>query len=1203
MILSIRKLLAIAGAAIGLGMPMASQGEDVDLFRGANGSGAINVLFVVDNSSNWSAANQNWPSVNTGRATALPCGSSCDKQGMAELAALYDVIDTMAVNESVSIGLMLFNNSNATRDGGYARVHVAPFSANQKLKLKNTLLAIITNFNGETAGSSVQYGAILWDAFKYFGGYSNPEDSTSRYPASGVSNPPYSTVPVFDTEFWGSKNVDPADGDAYTGQRYNPIINADNACGTNYIVFVGNGFPAKDDPSSSDMSYVLRLLNDPASPSNPKAIAQEKMPPYLTTNADANTVAAACTATCSPSNMTATQIAAAYNHVCKIGHPLGDANNNPNGVLDCREPINFTCHKSNCGGSNLRYGVIGFPAVNPTWVSPTGNDVRFADEFTKFLANTDVSAETGFQSVTTFTVDVFRAEPSVQQTQLMRSMAFHGNGEYYSASDSGQLKEAFASILRKVEAKNSVFASASLPVSATNRSQNENQVYIGVFRPDRDLLPRWFGNLKRYQITDFGEEVGLDLGDRYSRRAINMVTGFIDDCAVSFWTVDQGQYWEGVEIKPPGQAINPSPKTTCEEKVNQIAVTKGSLSDWPDGPSVEKGAASQMVRLGNNPDATTPTYAVDGSASGGTHGRKVYTLSSGAGMIQLDPATASSNVKYLMGFDLNNERPGSVADGTDNTLDVRPSVHGDVIHSRPIPVNYATATVENATPAPDIVIYYGSNDGLFRAVEASSGKELWAFMAPEFADRSSAGRLRTNSPVIQYPGVDYGTMEKKPKDYFFDGSSSVYQTANNSAIWLYTSQRRGGRMVYAFDITSKTAPAFKWRYGCPNLDNDTGCVGGDSAALMGQSWSLPSAIRIKLADGTSKRIVMFGGGYQGGYDASGVALCDDRDNIDPGCDSSSIGRGVHALDADTGEFLKLFPTTGPVAADIAFVDLDYDGYVDYAYAADTRGNLYRITLNANQSSALTESSIVKVAYTNAVSTNKGRKFLFSAAVLPYKTTVYLAIGSGDREHPLRTSYPYQDQVKNYFFVFRDDLTVTVPNGGYNMDSSEVMAQYTSLGGSTCETDRASVTPGAAYKGWSLSLSDLPATSTDPGPHRGEQTVSSALIAAGNVYFSTNSPDSSSSVCVSPLGIARGYALNLLTGCGYSSRFVGGGLPPSPVVATIPYTAKGGGDRVGTVCIGCAKKGVTNSSPIGGTQVKPTISQRRTKAYWYSNAQK
>jgi type IV pilus assembly protein PilY1 len=53
----------------------------------------------------------------------------------------------------------------------------------------------------------------------------------------------------------------------------------------------------------------------------------------------------------------------------------------------------------------------------------------------------------------------------------------------------------------------------------------------------------------------------------------------------------------------------------------------------------------------------------------------------------------------------------------------RHSMHGDVLHSRPVALNYGTGGV---------VVYYGTNDGFFRAVDGNktggtAGQELWSF--------------------------------------------------------------------------------------------------------------------------------------------------------------------------------------------------------------------------------------------------------------------------------------------------------------------------------------------------------------------------------------------------------------------------------------------------------------------------------------------
>ncbi len=128
--------------------------------------------------------------------------------------------------------------------------------------------------------------------------------------------------------------------------------------------------------------------------------------------------------------------------------------------------------------------------------------------------------------------------------------------------------------------------------------------------------------------------------------------------------------------------------------------------------------------------------------------------------------------------------------------------------------------------------------------------------------------------------------------------------------------------------------------------------------------------------------------------------------------------------------------------------------------------------------------------------------------------------------------------------------------------------------------------------------------------RGEQTVTSALIFGGIVYFSTNRPVAATpGMCSANLGEARGYAVNLLNASGAvgtagicggsrSNIFTGGGLPPSPVTALLPVNGKavsvlfGGVDRTGGV-----------SSAIGAQQVKPMLSGKRTRMYWHTHGDK
>jgi hypothetical protein len=794
---------------------------------------------------------------------------------------------------------------------------------------------------------------------------------------------------------------------------------------------------------------------------------------------------------------------------------------------------------ASCPSGTSVYSVIGTNVVLtdvPSGTSSTDTGPRNADEWARFMHDkgVPVAGTTIKPSVTTYTIDVYNKQPDAVQTALLMSMAKAGGGKYFAAKNEQAIVDALGQIFSEIQAINSSFASTSLPVNATNRSQNENAVFIGMFRPDQHAAPRWFGNLKRFQLINGA--TGTDLGDVNGNNAINNETGFLTPCAISYWTHDSGSYWAGM-------GISPDPAGTCT-----LYPSVSPYSDTPDGPLVEKGGVAQILREGN-------------AVGGASHAvnRTMYTASGGAlaSFSAASSGLSSDLVDFIRGADVNNEKATLSLDTT------RPSLHGDVIHSRPLPLNYGDAL--------GVTVYYGANDGTFRAVNATTGQERWSFVAPEFFSRLA--RLKDNTPLVSYPNAAPGSVTT-PKDYFFDGSTGVYQNAaiNSAAtrVWIYPTMRRGGRMLYSFDVSSPTTPSLKWRKGCPDLIGDSGCSDGMSG--IGQTWSTPAVAFIKGYSSTTPVLVV-GGGYDG---------CEDQDSATPACGSTK-GGVIYVLNADTGAVIRSFATTRAVAADVALVDTDNDGMPDYAYAADTGGNLYRVDFVA-AGSALGAAGWTsrRVAYTNG----GGRKFLFAPALLAVRDKVYLAIGSGDREHPLQTQYPFAN-VTNRFYVYKDDLNVAAER------SLDALENYS--GTTSCTT--AQVLPTSTLNGWYMDLA------------RGEQVVTSALIASGMVTFSTNQPvEPAVGTCSTPLGLARGYWVNLFNASGAigkegancggvrSSLFVGGGLPPSPVLASgVPV-----GGKVVTVVIGAAQKDGSASVSISPQKIRPTISSRRKRSYTYTS---
>jgi Tfp pilus tip-associated adhesin PilY1 len=311
--------------------------------------------------------------------------------------------------------------------------------------------------------------------------------------------------------------------------------------------------------------------------------------------------------------------------------------------------------------------------------------------------------------------------------------------------------------------------------------------------------------------------------------------------------------------------------------------------------------------------------------------------------------------------------------------------------------------------------------------------------------------------------------------------------------------------------------------------------------------------------------------------------CEDADTASPSC-SGRKGGFVFVLDADTGGLVRSFDTERAVAADVPMVDVNNDGMPDFAFAVDTGGNIYRIDfVNATggyMPLAPDAWTRRKVAYTSG-----GRKFLYAPALFATAGKVYVAVGSGDREHPLQSQYPY-DNVVNRFYVYLDDLTAAAATPAISLDS---LSDYTSS--NSCNT--AQILPGSTSRGWYMNLNQY---------GKGEQTVTSALITGGMAVFSTNRPippDAAS--CSTSLGEARGYWVNLFNGAGglggtaacgtaRSSVFVGGGLPPSPTKAS-GVDVNG---NIVTVVFGAAKE--TASVSIAPTRPRPAISYKRKRVY-------
>lgn len=572
---------------------------------------------------------------------------------------------------------------------------------------------------------------------------------------------------------------------------------------------------------------------------------------------------------------------------------------------------------------------------------------------------------------------------------------------------------------------------------------------------------------------------------------------------------------------------------------------------------------------------TSSFMNVDANNYTASLGSGKYVYASSAANVQCSTSTStlssSSVINWVRGQDnaANEQMPGPCSDGS-CSLNVRGSIHGDVLHSRPAVVNYGGST--------GVVVFYGANDGLFRAVNGNRtenisnsgntvsvrpGGEMWSFVAPEFF--SQFPRLFNDSPAIRFPNTPAASTAQYRK-YFFDGTTTFFQDSRTTGataghVYLYMSARRGGRLLYAMNVTDPMAPTVMWKLTTTELPE------------LGFTWSQPKVTKI---GGRARPVLIFGAGYSPEEDA------------DPVTASNTMGRGIVILDGITGKIIwaalnscssvpsSSFSTsavegvvgacvsngalTKSFPADITLLDRDGDGFTDRLYAADIGANIWRVDLDPQNSTnaysspvATTPASdiaLIKFAQLGG-SGNSARKMLYPPDVVPTETFDIVVASTGDREHPLynaAVTAGTAHNVQNRFYMLLDPNYGDSAAGFSTITVSNLLNQTTpqcfdnaDLSGNAVSCDstnstvyyfNGSLTP---YMGYYLNFSAT------------EKGVNAPLTETGIVYFATNMPDSPSpGACSSGLGRAFAYKVDILTGTVNKTEYAGGGLPPTAI---------------------------------------------------------
>lgn len=499
--------------------------------------------------------------------------------------------------------------------------------------------------------------------------------------------------------------------------------------------------------------------------------------------------------------------------------------------------------------------------------------------------------------------------------------------------------------------------------------------------------------------------------------------------------------------------------------------------------------------------------------------RKVYTNTANANSLNsLDTSLTATQigaannterdelVKYIRGY-----APGS-------TL-LRMAM-GDPIHSTPSLVTYGcNGTLVDGVCASEIQsAIIGTNEGFVQMFDTNTGVEQFAFMPSELL--SNVKRLYTNANtpdgISHLYGVD-NSVTVWSNDVNENGSID-----SGEFVYAYASMGRGGRNIYALNVTNPTSPSLLWTI--------KGGVGGFSR--LGQTWSQPIKTKIKVGSVITD-VLIFAGGYDPAQDAATVRTTD------------AMGGDLFIVNAKTGALIwsasgagitMPYSTPSKVRAVSLEVGanglpaLNKDRLTTQLFVGDMGGQVWRFTIaNGSTGNALVSGKVMASVAGNDQA--GARRFYHEPEIALVSVNgvpnLSVSIGSGFRGHPL------DKLIDDRLYSFR---TPTL-NGLDSATLSESdLYDATALTTAT-ETQRTAL---LAKKGWYIRLSS-----------GGEKVLSNAMAIGGILFFNTYQPVTAQSSCQATQGISRGYRVSLLDSTAFSdtrsSVLKGVTLPSNPQI--------------------------------------------------------
>ncbi|WP_302172269.1 pilus assembly protein [uncultured Hydrogenophaga sp.] len=709
-------------------------------------------------------------------------------------------------------------------------------------------------------------------------------------------------------------------------------------------------------------------------------------------------------------------------------------------------------------------------------------------ELAEYMYNEDLDgvASNGIQRAVTYTIGF------ATNQALLSTTATRGGGQYYTADNTEELTTAFQGAITNILSTNASFTSPAVAVDSFTRTESRDDVFYAMFRPTTGV--NWPGNIKKLKVR-VANNGAAALIDSAGNEAIDSQTGFIKESAVTFW----GTNADGPQVGAGGVGGRLAARDPDSRVIKTNTGLNGALQDF----------------------------------STANINRSAYTLNTDSQLHSLFDVGSADEFSDLIAW---------ARGWTDrNKTSRREWILGDIVHSRPLVLNYGARTTDFSSSNPDLRVVVGTNAGFLHMFNAANGDENWAFFPKELT-RIFKARKEDLLGGNKVWGVDAPVVS-----YRFDANQDgSIKATDGDKMYIVFGLRRGGRALYAMDVTDPDNPSFLWR------------VGADTAGFseLGQTWSVPVVTNVPgyVVGGVRRPVLIFGAGYDAVNDDITRTASETTD---------TVGRGLFVIDVATGALVwSVTPAANSatnkreagfvhaMAAPPSVIDSNGDGIADRVYMPDVGGNVWRIDMPGNtRPTAETEqnrwrvtklASLANIALLNPARQAGDRRFLSEVDVVrsTYRGRAFDAVllGSGDRTNPKATDnadrfYMLRDyQVSPYITDAPTTLQCSALINPSNDNRCKLPITESALFNATDNkiqvgnateqnTARNSL---AQSMGWFITL----------GSSLGEKSLSAATTLRGTTFFTTFAPSSASAnanICEPSAGTGRLYAVNLQDG--------------------------------------------------------------------------